>query len=174
VKRLLALLSLTLAALTMGAAAHATQPNDRGPACSDITDGGSVYRQTVTNGTVTGGYVLTRIVLDDAVCLKQVTYTVYVIAGGTTYSTSTADPSTSTNFWAIDTINPNRLNFRTAFTNAPATVDIYVTTSTGDGNVNDRAPNSGFDNQVACPEGTDATGTPFPTCPGPGGGGPYT
>jgi hypothetical protein len=170
VKRVIAtLFSLALIALATGVTARAVQPSERGPACSDINGGGSVYRRMESTGTVTARFVLTRVEVVEPVCLKQVTYTVYVIAGGVTYSTSTANASAPPSEWSVNAFNPNRIDFKTSLPlTAPNTADVYVTTSTGVGNVNDRAPDSGFDPLTACPEGTDATGATYPPCPAPG------
>lgn len=169
-KRIIAtLFSLALIALTIGVTARATQPEERGPACSDINGGASVYRRTEATGVITERKVLTRLEVLEPVCLKQVTYTVYVIAGGTTYSTSTANASAWPSEWSVNAFNANRIDFKTSLpTTAPDTADVFVTTSTGTGNVNDRAPNTGFDPLTACPEGTDSAGRTHPECTSPG------
>jgi hypothetical protein len=158
VKRSIAtLFSLALMALAVGVTAYAAQPTDRGPACSDIIGGGSTYQK---NSDGTNRKVLTQITLADPACPKQVTYTVHVLDSPTA---TTEIPSTST-YVVVTKFKPgDTLNITTALPNsAPDTVYVYVTTSTGTGNVSDRAPDSDFDALSACSVDVDV-------CPSPGG-----
>jgi hypothetical protein len=149
VKRSIAtLFSLALIALAVGVTAYAAQPTDRGPTCSDIISGGSTYQK---NSDDTNREVLTQITLADSACPKQVTYTVHVL-----YSPTATTEITNSTYSVTTKVKPeDTLNFTTALPNtAPDTVYVYVTTSTGTGNVSDRAPNSDYDVLTACVAGS--------------------